>query len=182
MKTKELVKQVATFLQNGDILEADLDKFDGLGESLQKDINLIVSCLNETLSDIATEYINLTNTEKIEVKNGVFDTKNLSKKLHKAKKLGNNQKFSIVADTLFADDGTYDFVYDYLPDEVDLDGEFFDFVGLPKYAIAYSVCSEYCLILGSFSESEMWESRFENLMKSCTSNLKVFAPKNKRWL
>ena len=185
MEVKNLVKEVANFLQLSNVLAVDLDdetELAGMDDLTKRDVNLIVSCLNQTLTTIATEYVELLTSENITVQNGQFNLDDLEKKCYKIKKVGNFEKFEIVGNKLKLDDGNYDIIYSYFPEELELDDEFDFYENLSKYAICYGICSEYCLILGDFSQSETWESKFENAMEMAKSQLKVVSIKSRRWL
>ena len=57
MKVKDVIKQVAIFLGLTNVMDANLDNFDNLDLQTKKDINLILSSVNEVLCDIATDYL-----------------------------------------------------------------------------------------------------------------------------
>ena len=73
MKVNDIVKQVATYLQLTNVMGANLSNFENLDAQTKKDINLIVSSMNEVLTDVATDYLPLFETETVEVQNGSFD-------------------------------------------------------------------------------------------------------------
>jgi len=184
MEVKDLVKDVAELLQLSNVLELDFDDADDMASidsTTQRDIDLIVSCLNQVLNRIATEYIELLKKETITIENGTFDLSALDEKYFKVKKLGKGQKYKIADGNLLTESGEYEIVYSYLPEEVDFDDEFDYFDNLSKFAIYYGICSEFLMILGDFSQSEIWESKFENAMDIAKSSPRVVDIKQKRW-
>ena len=184
MEVKNLVKEVATLLQLSNVLALDLDdveELQSMDDLTERDVNLIVNCLNQTLTTIATEYIELLTSENITVVNGEFDLDDLEKNFYKIKRVENNEKFEIVDNKLRLNNGNYKIIYSYYPEELELNDEFDFYENLSKYAICYGICSQYCLILGDFAQSETWESKFENAMEMAKSQLKVMSIKNRRW-
>lgn len=184
MQVKDLVKEVANFLQLNNVLDLDFEdseQMEQIDAVTQRDINLIVKCLNQVLTRIATEHVELLNIEDIVINNGIFDLDMLSKQFFKIKKLGNNEKFDLVEKQLYAQNGKYQILYSYLPTEYDFDDDLDIYKNLSKYAICYGICSEYLMILGDFSQSETYESKFENAMEVAKSNLKIAEIKHRRW-
>ena len=119
--------------------------------------------------------------QNIVVENGQFDLDDLDEQFCKIKKLGDGKKFVVAGNQLVADNGEYQLLYSYLPEELDFDDEIEIYQNLSKYAIFYGICSEYLMILGDFSQSETYESKFENAMETAKSELKVINPKQRRW-
>lgn len=183
MKVNDIVKQVATFLQLSNIASANLAQFDECDEQTKKDVELVVSCINEILSDVATDYLPLEYVEDIEVFDGSFDLLTLSKDFHKIVKINTSNPYKVVGDTLFVDSGKYTITYRYLPKMVALNDEIEGFSrALTPYAISYGVASEYCLICGNYSESEMWGSRYDNAMQIAMRMCKIVSLKERRWI
>ena len=182
MNVKEVIKQVAVLLQLQNVIDANLDDFENLDIQTKKDINLLISSANEVLSDIATEYLPLVSTEKITVKNGKFDLQTLSKQFYKMVDFSNGAYYKKDLDELFANDGDYNITYKYLPSELTIENPEINFdERLTVYALSYGVAREYCMILGNYSESEMWDSKFKNAMQVATRKKDIVKLKIKRW-
>ena len=184
MQVKDLVKEVANFLQLTNVLDVDFDDAEEMAQIdavTQRDINLIVKCLNQVLTRIATEYIELLNVEDIVVENGQFDLDDLDEQFCKIKRLGNGKKFEVANKKLIAENGEYELLYSYLPEEFDFDDDIEIYQNLSKYAIIYGICSEFLMIMGDFAQSETYESKFENAMDSAKADLKIVDPKQRRW-
>lgn len=184
MEVKNLVREVAELLQLSNILSVDFDDADemaAIDSTTQRDIDLIVKCLNLVLHRIATEYVELLKKEPIMVSNGAFDLTMLDEKIYKVKKVVGCEKYQVVNDKLFAENGNYEIVYSYFPEKLDFDDTLEYFENLSQFAIYYGICSEFLMILGDFSQSEIWESKFENAMEMAKTDLKVVNVKHKRW-
>ena len=184
MDVKDVVKEVAGLLQLSNILNLDFEdnvEMAAIDSTTQRDIDLIVKCLNLVLHRIATEYVELLKRDTVSVVNGMFDLTTLGEKIYKVKKVVGCEKYRVVDNKLFAENGNYEIVYSYFPEELDFDDQLEYFENLSHFAIYYGICSEFLMILGDFSQSEIWESKFENSMEMAKSNLKVVDIKHKRW-
>ena len=243
MKIKDVIKMVANLLQLGNVADADLDDFANLDEQTKKDINLIISCINMVLCDIATDYMPLKTAEQILVSDGCFNLKTLSKDFHKLISIDTIEKYIVENEVLKIKDGSYAINYSYLPkiygidqnseassedqnegennsqtgdsgtigDNYSVGGGALEYVitddgegyysdsnsnsdeqvndtiddfdsRLTIYALSFGVASEFCLISGNYSESEMWNSKFQNAMSVCTRQIGVPSLKTRRWL
>lgn len=184
MKVKDIIKQVAIFLGLTNVMDANLDNFDNLDLQTKKDINLILSSVNEVLCDIATDYLFLQKEETIEVSEGSFSFSNLSKAFYKFVSIDTTKDYKIDFETLIIEDGTYNIKYQYLPDIYKLTDTITGFERLTQYALCYGIAEEFCLISGNYSESEMWHSKFENAMLVAKRpvNAKVKTLKQRRWI
>lgn len=184
MKIKDVIKQVAIFLGLTNVMNANLDDFDNLDSQTKKDINLILSSINEVLCDIATDYLFLSHKEEIEVSGGSFSFSNLSKTFYKFESIDTEKDYKIDFETLVIEDGTYTIEYQYLPEIYELDDTISGFGRLTIYALCYGVAEEFCLISGNYAESEMWHSKFENamLVAKKPENIEVRTLKQRRWI
>ena len=184
MKVNDVIKQVAVFLGLTNVMNADLDDFDNLDSQTKKDINLILSSVNEVLCDIATDYLTLQKEEEIEVSGGSFDFSDLSEAFYKFDGIDTTKDYKIDFESLTIEDGTYKVKYQYLPEIYELGDTISGFERLTIYALCYGVAEEFCLISGNYSESEMWQNKFQNAM--CVAkkpvNAKVRTLKQRRWI
>ena len=163
--------------------QTETSVFDTFDTQTKRDINLIISCINSVVCEIATEHLFLKETESIEVGGGEFELANLSKSFHKLVKVNTTKKYSVKNEKLYIQDGRYDVTYYYIPDEYGFEDEITEFSGrLSIYALCFGVAGEYCLISGNYSESEMWNSRFESAMQSAKRGVKIPNLKERKWL
>ena len=183
MEINKVIKQVATLLQLTNVIDANLDNFENLDAQTKKDINLIISSINEVLSDVATEYIPLKASESITVSGGTFDLTTLENTFYKLHKVKTDKKYVVDFETLHIEDGTYTVEYYYLPEEYELSDDIEDFANtLTVYNLSYGVAGEFCLISGNYSEAEMWNGKFENCMEAIKKPHRVAQLKQRRWL
>lgn len=184
MKVKDVIKQVAIFLGLTNVMSANLDNFDNLDAQTKKDINLILSSINEVLCDIATDYIFLEKEETIQVSNGSFSFSGLQEAFYKLIDVETQKDYKLGFETLEIENGDYKIKYQYLPKIYQLADTISGFERLTVYALCYGVAEEYCLISGNYSESEMWHSKFQNAMMiaSKPNDVKVRTLKQRRWI
>ena len=199
MKLREIVKLSSIMLNIEDVLNSTKlydESFDVLDEdttltsdtNIDKTFNLLIRCFNLVYSEIATDYLHLINKEKIEVKNGQFELKNLNKNFYKFVKLEdknfNSVNCEIYNDTLYSLDGEYGLVYCYKPSFVTLNSEIDDFNGkITDRVLAYGLNKEYCYILGLYEDAESYKTKFEESLKSLNVIKKNIVLKNKRrWI
>ena len=182
MSVKEIIKQVAILLQLNDLIDANLDDYENLDSQLKKDINVVISCINEVLCDIATDHLLLEATEEIEVIDEMFDLSKLQKVFYKLVKFYDYNAYKIEFNNLITKSGKYKITYNYLPEIVNIDDQINYDSRLTIYAICYGVAKEYCLVCGNYGESEMWESKFNNAMQVAVRKSGCVSLKPRRWI
>ena len=182
MEINDVIKQVATYLQMSNVTGANLENVENLDTQTVRDINLILSCINEVLCDISTDYLPLKASEEITVLNGEFSLSGLSQDFHKLISISPNLPHVIRQNTLYVDSGTYSVEYQYLPEVYEVGDTIEDFdTRLTIYALSFGVAAEFCLISGNYSESEMWNSRFESAMQ-VAKRRNLVNLKGRKWL
>ena len=182
MKINDVIKQVALYLQMTNVSEANLTNTESLDAQTLRDINLILSCVNEVLCDISTDYMPLKHSEEIVVSNGTLSLNSLSKDFHKILSVYPSKPYKIKQDVIYIENGTYVVEYMHLPEIYELNDTITDFDHrLTIYALCFGVAAEYCLISGNYSESEMWNSRFESAMQVASRKPKIAQLKGRLW-
>ena len=183
MEINDVIKQVATYLQMSNVSSANFSNIQNLDAQTLKDINLILSSVNEVLCDISTDYLPLKTKEQITVSNGSYSLSSLTKDFHKVLSISPCKNYKIRQDVLYIDSGVYDVEYLYLPEVYELGDTITDFDHrLTIYALSFGVAAEYCLICGNYGESEMWNSKFENAMQVAKRKPSVVEVKGRKWL
>ena len=182
MEINDVIKEVANMLQLSNVYSANFDA-DSFDTQTQKDINLIVSCINEVLCDIATDHLPLKKTETISVSGGVYQLSNLSNTFHKLIEAKTNKPYKVELENLYIENGTYEITYSFLPDIYEFGDTIENFdTRLTMYALCFGVAAEYCLISGNYNESEMWNSRFESAMQIAKRKNGLTKLKERRWI
>lgn len=197
MKLREIIKLSAIMLSLDDVLECEElydESYDILkeneiiasGNSVEKNLNLMIRCFNLVYNEIATDYLPLVTIENINITTGNFDLKNLENHFYKLIKLedkhGNNVKFDIYDNILYVKNGEYKVVYCYIPEKVTLNSEVNNFNGkIVDRVFAYGLNKEYCFISGLYSEAESYKTKFEESLKSASSLKKDIKLPHRRW-
>jgi len=183
MEMNNVIKEVANMLQLSNVSSANLSSIESLDTQTQRDINLILSCANEVLSDIATDHLPLKYTEEITVSGGQYSLSSLSKTFHKLVSIATTEDYSIELDTLNIKSGKYKITYTYLPEIYEIGDDIDDCdCRVTLYSLCFGISAEYCLICGNYSESEMWNSRFENAIQIAKRSAKMPKLKERRWI
>ncbi|MBQ0017549.1 MAG: hypothetical protein KBT30_02840 [Clostridiales bacterium] len=176
-------------LQNQSVSENDPDYIEVpeyLNEQTEKQLRLILDCINIVELMISSEYKPLIYEEEIQVENCEFNIDNLSQKLAKIKQITygySKQNYELVNNKIIMKDGKYKIKYSYYPKEVDFDEEVDDYSGnLALLTFCYGVCFEYLLISGAFEEADMWKEKFEQSLTNNFRSIKSTFIKGRRWL
>ena len=185
MKTKTAIYYAAMFLS----LEEVCDMLEG-GErtaETEKECNILLKCANLIVNEIAHDWIPLKTREKIEVENGEYHLKNLSKNAIDVYKItdkyGNDIKFRQFYDRLFCENGEYEIEYSFEPSELTMDSEIpFTLASPAVRIIAYGIACEYDIISGLTAEATVWENKFIDGLKSATSKKREMKVRNRRWI
>ena len=152
----------------------------------EKDMRIILDCINIANLYICTEKYLRYSTEEIEITNGEYEIKNLSQKLFKIKQLSNNYgfvKYYLEAGKIILPNGKYTIKYAYLPTELGFDDDIDTFNGkLTNLALSYGVCSKFCLIKNLFDEADEWESKFSSSLAENFRKVGEIKIKQRRWI
>lgn len=189
MKTKQVLNLVCTFLGKEDLLTCPY--FSGSGENLtsdeQKELDILLRCLNLITSEISTEYLPIYKTKDITMTNGEYNLKDIDENIFQIIKLEDEYsgkiKFRIFGDKLKANATTCKITYTSFAPKSTLDGDVETFsCVMPDRVLAYGTAMEYCFISSLYDDATLWESRYKNSLL-CLSQKKhnVVMPK-RRWL
>lgn len=150
-----------------------------------KDLRLILDCINIVQMRICTEFHTLICEEEITVKNGKFEIENLSHKLHKIKQISaqnENVKYSYCENKILLNDGVYKIKYAFIPADVGFtDGVETHNGNLTLLTIAYGICSQFCTIKGLSDEAQQWEDKFTQSIAKNFKKLGQIEIKPRRW-
>lgn len=199
MKLRDIIKLSAIMLNLDEILNSTKlydNTFDITDENtvlsgeddLSKTFNLLIRCFNLVYSEIATDYVQIIDSEVIEVKNETFDLSKLKNKFYKLIKLedekGCNIKCSILGNNLKVNSGTYKIIYCYIPKFVTLNDDLEDFGGqITERLFAYGLNKEYLYVSSLFEEAESYKTKFEEGLKAiCSKKNNIVIPVKRRWI
>ena len=185
-KTNQITLSQLLALPTTSETEGDILKPDFLTEQVEKELRLLLDCINITQTQIASENNYLLKVEDITVENESFDIDTLSQKLYKIKDItSDNEKrnFDFIGNKIVIKNGSYKLKYAYLPDEVDFDDSIETHGGkVSILAFCYGVCNKYLLIKNMFDEANFWQEKFDKSISLCFRKLGEIKIKNRRWL
>lgn len=180
MTVKDILRSAILFSNKAELLS--LSTFCDESQTLptvdqQAEIDLFVQCFNYVYKEIASTYFPLLEKEEIVFENNKFYFSNLSKSLISIKKLYKGKrkvKFFLYPDHIFAETDSATIVYASLPANFVIEDEVNLFGGrVLAQVMAYGVAREYAIILGNYSDADVWEARFKTALETSFSGRKV---------
>lgn len=185
-KTNQITLSQLLALPETSETEGELLKPSMLNEQVEKELRLLLDCINITQTQIASEKNYLIKTEDIVVENECFDIDTLSQKLYKIKEITSDKEkrnFDLIGNKIVIKNGKFKLKYAFLPDEVNFDDSIETHNGkVSILAFCYGVCNKYLLIKNMFDEAEFWQEKFDKSISLCFKKLGEIKIKNRRWL
>ena len=188
MEIVNVLKNACVFLQKDELLE--LTEFGGETESTesqQKEINILLRCLNLVYNQIATDYIPLIQTEKVVSINGEILFNSLSKKILDIKRIEDKCKlrvnYKLYPDRIKTINCEVYITYTYEPNELqELTSTMETFSEkLTERVMAYGVAMEYSFISGLHDDASIWETRFKDGLLIASRKKSEMRLPSRRW-
>lgn len=187
MNVSEILKRAGTYLE--------LPETEALPNISEADTranticNTLLFCLNEVLSELASDYFPQIIEEEYELQGGKIYFDELSEnilKLHSVKNLRNEYlKFSLNTQSATVGTGQRKVLvrYSYLLQPLtSYSGVIqFEALGVTPRLIALGVATEYCLYKGKLSEATMFDARYRDAIKSALTPAKSLCIKPRIW-
>ncbi len=188
MLVKNIIKLACTYLQLNDLLElSELGGTKPLNANTEKELNLLLQCVNLTNNIIATEYVKLYKTAKVKSDDGVINFTNIApSKINSIHSVKNNYGNTLVYKTfdnhIKTAAGEVFVKYSYIPDSVELNDVLSSYkTKINERVFAYGVASEYSFIKSIYDDAAMWENRFKSSLMLTSKKTGLKIPK-RRWL
>ena len=172
MSVKDIIKLACVFLNKQELIETNV--FDETlrepTEEEQKEVEMLLRCLNLIVGEISCDYLPLINQENVTVSNKTIEFPTLSLTLLEVlsvrDKFGKLVKFKLFPNRIELPNGEYLVEYSYIPDSLTLDDQMYSFYGkVPDRVFAYGIAMEYSLLSSLFDEMEIWQTRFRDALK-----------------
>ncbi|HEY8443799.1 MAG TPA: hypothetical protein VIL24_03265 [Clostridia bacterium] len=178
MVLKDILIEAATLLKLDNVLALKELGGEGEDEQAKKDLELLKTCVNLVINEIASDYVPLKTVEQVLVKNSKIPYVNLSKTALNIKSVkdayGQKRYFKVYPSYIYTDcEGVCHIEYAYLPAYVeDLDERIeYQNSKITARIIALGAAREYCLIMSMYEEAQTWNARFkESLSNACRQN------------
>lgn len=188
MTTKQVLKLTATFLGKEDLLSCPY--FSGeegnLSETEEKELDLMLRCLNLIVSEISTDYLPIYNQKQITFTGNSLNLDSIDTNIFQITSLkdeyGNNVRFKILANEIKADVKNATITYTSFANDCTLDGEIDVFsTKIPDRVFAYGTAMEYSFISSLFDDAEIWESRYKNALLNLSHKKHNIIMPKRRW-
>ncbi len=195
MKVKDIISLACVFLNKQELLETSL--FVGEVSSSQtsessttqtesetqtvlsptdeeqKEIDMLVRCLNLVVGEICCDYIPLVEREFVEVVNGKFEFSKLKKIameiLAIRNEAGDKIRCKLNPSFVALPNGKYEIEYSFVPAALTLDDDMPAFYcRVPDRVFAYGVAMEYSLLSSLYDEMDIWQTRFRDGLEIAT--------------
>lgn len=189
MNAKNVLKTASLLLNLSEDFGPIFEDSDNVTSETTDEFNILLSCLNLTISEIATDYIPVMKREKLPIIGHEISLSDFSSTPHDIYRVmlvnGKTIRYKLIDDAIRLD---YDNIYveiDYsvIPGLVTKDTTNNLFYGkVSDKCLALGTASEYCYIKGFYEEAQMWHERFkEALIIATRKKSEVKLPK-RRWI
>ena len=179
MKLEEVINASLTYLNETDYVE-------GADRTDNDKVKLLARCANIMLTEIAQEYLPLTDECEVTAKNGAFCYEDIPRKVCRIISVkdvdGNKINFRQRSFSCrVTKDGLLKVEYRYLPAETAV-GEVCDVdPAVSVKTLALGVCAEYCMISGMYEQSEGFAERFRQDMRAAVRPVRSVTLKKRGW-
>ncbi len=151
-----------------------------------KALELMVTALNNVLSEIAEEYVPFLKTEEIVSETAEIPFLSLSetpKEILKVKTAGKTTKFELTQTGIkLKSGGKIEITYSYIPQKVAYGEEFYLPVGITERTLACGVAGEYALMCERYEECVNYDNRFMSGIRSVSRSKKERKLPYWRWI
>lgn len=179
MKLEEVINAALTYLGE--------DGYDvGKDKAEDEKIKLLIKCVNIMLTEIAQEYLPLTDECKVIAKDNRFYYDEVPRRVLRitSVKDENGVKVKFMQKSFWCNvgkNGALTVEYRYAPatvatgDDCDVDPR------VSEKTLALGACAEYCMISGMYEQSEGFAERFREDMRACVRPVGSIVLKERGW-
>lgn len=193
MKIRDIAELAAVLLQKHDLINSGVftgspeDDFVKSELADNRELRLLVRCVNLVLKEVACDYIQLIHRQTMTSKDGKIEYTDFEKPLLEIKSVkksdGEEVRYFALPDYVAVEDGVFEVSYAFVPtdkgffDETDFSG-----TKAGDRVFAYGAAAEFCLISGNYDEALMWERRYKDaLMVATRKTTEVVMPRRRWW-
>lgn len=150
------------------------------------DLYVLLECFNNVMKHISMKYLPLYHKEFVDVTQGYLDLGSLKYDAYKIKKICDQYveyKVKIIEGLIPLSNGSYFVEYQYIPDSLKEDDDIIDFDNrLLVQGYIYGINSEFSLMRGDITGSQMWDAKYREIMEDVSRNVKNYYVKRSRWI
>ncbi len=189
MIAKDVIKNVATNLGLTDLLNTTLlDGSKTPDENQTNDVNILISCCNMVINQVASEYVTLKKKTKLTSNTGVIKYSSISTNIIvdilKVKLNGIEVPFYCSVNNLETSPGSLEIEFAYQPancTHINSEIDFNNFK-LSSRVMAYGVTAEYCFINGNYDDALIWDNRFKTSLTNINRARRELKIKERLWM
>lgn len=186
MRVKEIIALAAQNLGRGDLKEAlEAEEVDA---ALDEEISLLLHCYNFVENEIALEYFPLKAEESFVCDGGKLPYTLFAHapvNVHKAEGgAGNNLNFKVYPAYLLLPEGTgtVKVRYSYAPERKTLNDDSAFSERVSPRLMSFGIASEFLLSLARYSESDMWQRRYQEALRAAGILRRRLSVRARRWV
>lgn len=188
MTVKSVLKMACYFLGLDEIAETNVLSTSGLSPNSQqnKEIDILLRCLNLVVQDIATSYINLLNKKTITFKNNEIPLSEIDENFLEAISVsvnGSKIKFKTMIGSLYANAENAEIIYRKYPENLTIEDNcpcFDNRVALKTLALGTAM--EYSFLNSLSDEASIFENRYKQDLLIAMRKNSEKKIKERRWL
>lgn len=186
MLVKDIIKKSAEILELNDILDYFADPSETPSDEVAENINRILLAINITNNTIASQYFEIVKKVTINCADGIVPFSDISSneivEIKNVQDLdGKKIKFRVMADGVYVECGTWDFIYSYLPDTLSETSDIDYYTKVGSTLFAYGVVAEYLFLNGDINNAYFWDKRFKEELFSLSRPRRCINMPSKRW-
>ena len=163
MTAKEVITDALRLVGSDDAADA-ITSGEALGDEVARLKKAFITYLNAVLDELARGYFPLTNVEEMSAEDGRYAFALFAKhpvRINRVRGKKGAVGWHVCPDYLVADSPEITVSYDYAPERLSEDDEFY----YPRYEVSerlaiYGCAAEHFLVLGDSSAAQLWESRY----------------------
>lgn len=165
MKVKNIMKKAASLLGNADDLLDYLNGVSGVGNTGEKQAELLLNCFNLVENELALDYLPLIKKESYTPQNGKIFYSQFSSSvvriLDVENELGQKVDFRLFATYMEVDATVANVRYAYTPTEKAINGESDYKLAASERLLAFGMAAEYLSALGLLEEASVWDKKYK---------------------
>ncbi|MBO5884350.1 MAG: hypothetical protein J6Q51_00975 [Clostridia bacterium] len=189
MTTKQVLENVAVFLGKEELLDCAYftNTNEEIPEDIQKDLNLMLRCLNFIVNEIATDYLPVLKQKSVMFVDNCLDIKEVDTNIYKIIKIENKNgevvKFNYTNGCIKSKVTEAIITYSSFPEKADLNGEVENFNNMmTDRVLAYGTAMEYSFVNSLYDDATVWESRYKNALLVLSQKKHNLIMPKRRWL
>lgn len=183
MTVKDIVTLAATQLGIADDLQ---DVIDGKTGADTKMATLLVECFNIVENELALDYLPLYAEDEMYSDTGKIEFSKLSQAAVRILKVedvwGNSLPFKLFPTYLVTQPQKVKITYTYTPTKKTITGKSDYQLLASERLFAYGVAAEYCVAMGLYEESAVWDKKYKESIEAARSNGKSVRLASRRWV